>query len=384
MSDRTGGTGIGAQFAAPEEILDILNEYAIVSVADADGRIVYANERFCEISGYTRAELLGNDHAILNSGHHDRAFFREMWQTIAAGRIWRGVICNRRKNGEIYWVKTIIKPFEGTDGRIEKYISMRVDVSEEYRLRSELETHLNKALNVERYKSQFLGMISHEIRTPLNSIKGYAELIGFLGEKVTVPQLREYVTAITESSERLNAVIDDIEFINGPGSLGDDRAVREHVFVQMETERCVQDFVRSMAETFVLPVHVSARPADAHVFAVKAVFARVLHEILEFIHHEIRDAIQVDIDWRVDHGAGLVSLSIDVPIDAPMDDNLRYFGDFGIASDLQVGKDRVGRGYGMILVRKFIEVRRGAFRIDMTDPRLFGIRIEWPLDELLA
>jgi PAS domain S-box-containing protein len=377
-------SGIGAQFAKAEDILDILNDYAIVSVADTGGRILFANDRFCKISGYSRDELIGSDHAILNSGRHEKGFFREMWRTIADGRIWRGIICNRRSDGSLYWVKTIIKPFCGADGTVEKYISMRVEVTEEYRLRAELETHLNKALNVERYKAQFLSMISHEVRTPLNSIKGFAELIGHLGPELSVAQLRDYVAGIAESAERLNSVIEDIEFINGPGSLGDDQARREHVFVQPETERCVHEFVRGTEESFVLPVHVTAAPPDARVLAVRTVFSRVLQEILNFVHFEVSAASQVDIHWHVDPGQGTVCLSIDVPTEAPLDDNLRHFGDFGIAADLQVGKDRIGRGYGMILVRKFIEVRRGRFRVDMADPHLFGIRIEWPLEEMLA
>ncbi|MBI5257629.1 MAG: PAS domain S-box protein [Burkholderiales bacterium] len=112
-----------------QSLLDALNEFALVSVADARGTIVSANDRFCEVSGYTRDELLGRNHRIVNSGHHEPAFWRQMWRTIAGGSAWRGVICNRAKDGSPYWVSTIIVPFLDTSGRSERYVSIRFDIT---------------------------------------------------------------------------------------------------------------------------------------------------------------------------------------------------------------------------------------------------------------
>lgn len=109
--------------------LEAIGQLALVSVSDRSGRIIEANDRFCEVSGYSRSELVGQDHRILNSGTHPRAFFIEMWDTIAKGKVWHREICNRRKSGSLYWVDSTIVPLKDSNGRIIRYISVRVDIT---------------------------------------------------------------------------------------------------------------------------------------------------------------------------------------------------------------------------------------------------------------
>jgi PAS domain S-box-containing protein len=110
-------------------LLRTIHLHSIVSVTDQAGRIVDANEGFCKISGYSRDELLGQTHHIVNSGVQPRAFWTEMWQTITAGQPWRGEICNRTKDGALYWVDSIIAPFMTEDGHAKGYISVRTDIT---------------------------------------------------------------------------------------------------------------------------------------------------------------------------------------------------------------------------------------------------------------
>jgi diguanylate cyclase (GGDEF)-like protein/PAS domain S-box-containing protein len=130
----------GAERSSAELIsyIQAIDQHALVSVADPFGRIIQANDKFCEISGYSREEMLGHDHRIINSGMHQSAFFVEMWATITRGDIWRGEICNRAKNGGLYWVDSAIVPLKNVNGQIVRYISVRVDITK----RKESEQHI--------------------------------------------------------------------------------------------------------------------------------------------------------------------------------------------------------------------------------------------------
>ncbi|NHN85168.1 EAL domain-containing protein [Acetobacter musti] len=106
-----------------------IDEVLIVAITDLNGVITHVNDRFCRISGYERHELIGHTHRILNSGYHGKGFFRKLYDTITAGEIWRGKICNRAKNGTLYWVATTIIPHRDESGRILSYIAYRFDVT---------------------------------------------------------------------------------------------------------------------------------------------------------------------------------------------------------------------------------------------------------------
>lgn len=125
----------GAKARLEESVRDLefqklaLDEHAIVSIADASGRIIYVNQKFCQVSQYTVEELLGQDHRILKSGVHPKEFFSGLWQTIASGKIWHGEVCNRKKDGRFYWVETTVRPVLDDRGRPFQYVAIRTEIT---------------------------------------------------------------------------------------------------------------------------------------------------------------------------------------------------------------------------------------------------------------
>jgi PAS domain S-box-containing protein len=149
-----------------------LDHAAIVATTDVSGKITYVNDKFCEISGYSREELLGQDHRIINSGLHPKEFMRDLWVTIATGRVWHGEIRNRAKDGHFYWVDTTIVPFLNDRGHPYQYIAIRADIT----ARKAAEAQLVQQAALARV-GQMAAVVAHEVKNPLAGIKGVVQVL---------------------------------------------------------------------------------------------------------------------------------------------------------------------------------------------------------------
>ncbi len=180
-----------------------LDASAIVAITDVRGRITYVNDKFTEISGYSREELLGQDHRLINSGHHPTEFIRELWRTITRGEVWHGEIRNRAKGGHFYWVDTTIVPFVNEGGKPYQYIAIRADVT----ARKAAEDRLTHQAALARV-GQMAAVLAHEVRNPLAGIRGAMQVL--MGRRTPEDPERAVMQEILLRTQSLDELINDL------------------------------------------------------------------------------------------------------------------------------------------------------------------------------
>jgi len=195
------------------DLLKALNESSIMAFTDVKGNITYVNDKFCEISKYSREELLGQNHRLIKSGHHSHEFYVSLWEKIAAGKVWTGDIKNRAKDGSYYWVYTSIIPFLDIQGKPFQYAAIRVDITERKKTEEENEKVIgernNARLEHEVYE-KFVATLAHDLRTPMSVALMTAELIQRNPEvHDTVKRLAERIKIkLQQSDEMIKDVLD--------------------------------------------------------------------------------------------------------------------------------------------------------------------------------
>ena len=225
-----------------------LDESAIVAITDQKGIIIHANDNFCKISKYSREELIGQDHRIINSGFHPKEFIREIWTTIAKGEIWKGELKNKAKDGTTYWVDTTIVPFLNEAGKPYQYIAIRSDIT----FRKEAEENLIKYSNALEITNKqlvdFCNIVSHNLRAPLINI---AMLVDFIEQSEDEEERKEVQVkikpVINHLLEVFNELVESIQIQQDAGIKIDEIVLEdclEKILIGFETQ--IQEYNASI------------------------------------------------------------------------------------------------------------------------------------------
>jgi two-component system sensor kinase FixL len=199
--------------AAARELASIkraLDRAAIVAVTDRAGVIIHVNDKFCEISKYSRKELIGQTHRIIKSNHHPKEFFVDLWKTISSGRVWEGEVCNRAKGGQLYWVNTCIVPFLDESGKPYQYVSIRYEITERKLAEEKLLAYSRRLEESNRELEHFASIAAHDLQEPLRKIRAFSDRLTVKLQGAIPPDAADFLGRIQNSAARMQTLIDDL------------------------------------------------------------------------------------------------------------------------------------------------------------------------------
>lgn len=192
------------------QIANSIDRFAIISSTDQYGTIDYVNDNFCAISGYSRDELIGSNHKMINSGFHPPEFFKDLWSTIKSGKIWHGEVQNRTKGGDLYWVRAYIIPITDDQGTVIRFMSFRMDITNEKKEHAELESERIRSIHLGRLTSlgELASNVAHEINNPLTVIAGSLDMlrVSLAGDQATAENSHSNVDRVTRALKQVERI----------------------------------------------------------------------------------------------------------------------------------------------------------------------------------
>jgi PAS domain S-box-containing protein len=326
-----------------------LDESSIVAITDHRGIIQHVNDNFCTISKFSKDELIGQDHRIINSGYHSKEFMKNLWSTITKGEIWKGEIKNRAKDGSYYWVDTTIVPFLDENKKPYQYIAIRSDISEKKRAESALVIQNKKLQNQNKELEQYTYITSHDLQEPLRTLISFSELIQEEFSEQLEGDFIKYVGFIQQSAERMRNLVKAL--------LDYSRIGKEKELTTINCNKTIDDVLSDMAANITesnAKIFVSELPElTGYSTDLRLLFQNLISNALKFRKKDINPEIKISVKrkneyWQFsvqDNGIGIEENSLkDI---------------FTIFKRLHNQNDYEGTGIGLAHCKKIVELHDG-------------------------
>jgi PAS domain S-box-containing protein len=380
----------------------ILDQHSFVSITDMQGRITYVNDKFCEVSGYSYDEFLGKDHALLNSGVQAKGFFQAMYETLGRGEVWRGEICNRAKEGHLYWIRATIMRSGDQRGFPTQYIMISNDITKRKAAELELQhyqqhleelvetktaelQHATAAANAANLtKSEFLANMSHEIRTPMNGVIG---MVDILQQTALQPTQQRMLTTIANSSQTLLHILNDILDYS---KIEAGKLTVEHIATPIrEVAESVQHLMQGVANTKGLTVCLSITPDLPHAIycdptRLRQVLLNLLGNAIKFTPADAKQASHVSLlleQGALPDGQPALLLRVrDNGIGMPPEAIAKLFTPF-CQADASTARQFGGTGLGLSISQRLVALMGGQISVQSTQGEGSEFTVLLPLHE---
>ncbi len=328
---------------------------ASIIITDTNGIIQYVNPKMCEVSGYSKEELIGKKPSILKSGETSEAEYKKLWESISSGSEWRGEFHNKRKDGSLYWEAASISPIDDAEGNITHFIAVKEDITDKKHLEQELINAKERAEEISRLKSIFLANMSHELRTPMIGILGYAEM---LESELSQTEYKEMASVILHSGKRLNDTLNSILDLSKIESdrfdIRNQKVNLNESLYEIEKLYKIAAFEKGLHFSLILP--------DKQIYGMvdKDILLKVVSSLVQNAI-KYTDEGSVKITLSAEDGKAIISVS-DTGIGISEEYLPLIFEPFRQVSE-GMSRGFEGTGLGLTITKRFIELMNGRINV---------------------
>ncbi len=345
---------------------EAIDKASLVSITDADGLILSANEKFCQTCGYELHELIGKNHNIIGSGYHSALFWQDVWKSLNAGEIWQGEICNRKKNGELFWIDSTIIPFKNDNGIPYQYLAIKFDITEKKESSRLIHLYNNELEKKNKELDQFAYIVSHDLKAPLRGINNLSQWIEEDLEGKIEADTQKNLDLLRKRVQRMENLIDGILQYSRVGR------IKNHS-EEFELESLFSEIICNLHQpsNYKVKLPEVMPKINSEKIALEQVFSNLISNAFKYNHNPepIVDISFTEYNTYIefcvaDNGAG---------IDKEFHEKI-----FVIFQTLQARDTYESTGVGLAIVKKLVEDKGGKVWVESTSNEGTKFYFNWP------